>query len=207
MPISASGQANQSGDGQNFGGFGSLGELVDAVVEWIPKISSLLISRYQGKYSAWSSGSELAIGAQQNNSNNPSVEEDILEEWSSISQARRYTIMQYALSYRIAGPSCARKYVRNYTECSEIVRYRGKSFCKRSTSSSGDICNQASSPSVCRRVISQWKGIGDCDSLPDPVADKFFAWLTSKVVSGDDLIKKNNLKNFYLNGIPRKKKQ
>ena len=206
MTIAASGQTSQSGDGQNFGGFGSLVELVDAVVYWIPKISSLLLSRYQGKYSAWSSASDLAVGAQQNNANNPSFEESILDEWSSLSQSRRYTIMQYALSYRVAGPSCARKYVRNYTECSEIVRHRGRSFCKRASSSSGDICNQSSAPAICRKVISQWKGVGDCESLPDPIADKFFAWLTARVVSGGDTIKKNNLKNFYLNGIPRKRR-
>jgi hypothetical protein len=206
VTIAASGQTNQSSDGQNFGGFGSLTELVNAVVYWIPKISLLLLSRYQGKYAAWSSSSDLAFGAQQNNANNPSFEEEILDEWSSISQSRRYTIMQYALSYRIAGPSCARKYVRNYTECAEIVRYKGRSFCKRASSSSGDICNQSSAPSICRRVISQWKGVGDCDSLPDPIADKFFSWLTARVVSGEDTVKKNNLKNFYLNGIPRKKR-
>lgn len=209
MSNSPTGGSNQSGENANnsFGGFSSNKELVDAVVYWIPKLTALFFSKHQGKYNAWTSASELASGAPQIINESETSEQAVISEWSGLSQSKRSTILQYMLSYRSGGPACARKYVRSYSNCDEVVRYRGVSYCKRRGGVDSDICDQASAPQVCKSIISKWKGIGNCDSLPDPVADRFFSWLTAKVILNKDDIKNKKLSDFYFNGVPTRRKK
>jgi len=198
-----------SGGGQDtgFGGFASLQELVDAVVFWIPYLTTLFLSRYQGKYRAWTSNSIVADGAPQlEGQNSESDEQNVLTSWASLSDKKRETILQYALSYRSGNSACTRKYVRGYAECEEVVIYNGQSYCIRGLNVSDDICNQSSAPPSCRRIISKWKGIATCENFPDIVANNFYSWLSSRVVSGTDGVQVTSLRNFYFYGFPRKRK-
>lgn len=206
-PTGGGGGGSGGGQDPGFGGYATLQELVDAVVFWIPYLTTLFLSRYQGKYRAWSSNNGLAAGAPQlEGQDSESNEEAILELWSALSAKKRESILQYALSYRSGDPSCARKFVRGYAECEEVVIFNGQSYCVRGLNVSDDICNQSSAPASCRRVISSWKGLANCDNFPDSVATNFYNWLSARVVSGSDSVKSSSLRNFYFYGFPRKRK-
>ena len=211
MPGTGGGSNSGGGGGQDlgFGGFLSYQQLVDAVVNWTPKLTRIFLSRYQGKYRAWTSGSDLAVGAPQLPSSSTSSEESILQQWSTLTEKQRISILQFVLSFRVGGRGCTRKYNRPYVECEKVVTYQGRSICARyKTGASKDICDQASAPAICKKVIATWQEVATCDSFSDEATDQFFAWLSSKF-SSDSLnnISQKSLDDLYLNGVPRKRRE
>ena len=207
MGVSGGNSSGGNAQDAGFGGYLTHQQLIDAVVEWLPKLTRLFLSRFQGKYQAWNNTSDLAVGAPQLPSSSDSNEKRILELWAALTKKQRNSILQYALSFRLGGKACTRKFNRPYVECENIVVHNGKQYCvKYKAGAEGDVCDQASAPSVCRRVVSTWQSSVTCDSLPDENADRFFAWLSEKFVNQTENIGLNNLTQFYFNGVPRKKK-
>jgi|688.fasta_scaffold111739_3 hypothetical protein len=210
MPGPGGGSNTGGGGGQDagFGGFTSYQALVDAVVSWTPKLTRIFLSRYQGKYRAWDSASALAAGAPQLPSSSTSSEQSILQQWSALTEKQRISILQFILSFRVGGRGCTRKYNRPYVECEKVVTYQGKSICTRyKTGQNKDICDQASAPAICKKVIATWQEVATCESFSDEATDQFFAWLSSKF-SNDSYAKiaQKSLDDLYLNGVPRKRK-
>lgn len=208
--MSISGGNNGSGNSQEsgFGGYQTHQELINAVVEWLPKLTRLFLSKFQGKYVAWKTSSSLAEGAPQIPSSDASNEATILNSWFLLTEKQRTSIIQYALSFRMGGPGCSRRFNRPYSECEQIAVFNGENYCVRyKPGSEGDICDQASAPAVCKRVVSTWKGYTTCESLNDEDADRLFSWLSSKFVNQSEDIRVSTLTDLYLSGIPRKKKR
>jgi hypothetical protein len=208
--MAISGGNNGGGNSQEsgFGGYSTHQELIDAVVEWLPKLTRLFLSKYQGKYNAWSTLSSLASGAPQVPSSQQNSENIILNSWFLLTEKQRISIVQYALSFRMGGPGCTRRFNRPYSECEQIAVFKGENYCIRyKTGAEGDICDQASAPSICRRVVSTWKGYTSCESLNDEEADRFFSWLSAKFINQSENIGASSLTDLYLSGIPKKKKK
>jgi hypothetical protein len=204
MPIGGGSTGGEGAQDPGFGGYSTFKGLLDAVVEWLPKLTRLFLSRYQGKYQAWTSTSTLATGAPQLPSTSTSNEEAILNAWAQLSEKQRVSILQFALAFRLGGSACTRKFNRPFAECEKTVSYNGQTYCVQySSGAQGDVCDQASAPSSCRRVISTWRSVATCDSLPDEQADRFFSWLSNQFINQTENISQNTLTKLYLDGVPR----
>ena len=207
MAIGGGGTGGGNGQDAGFGGYPTQKELLDAVVAWLPKLTRLFMSQFQGKYQAWNTKSSLATGAPQIPSTNQSSENLILQSWADLGEKQRSSILQYVLSFRIGGSSCTRRFNRPYAECEETAEYKGKLYCvKYKAGVEGDICDQASAPSSCKRVVKSWQSVSTCESMPDEEADRFFAWLSAKFINGSGKMSTTSLPKFYFSGVPRKRK-
>lgn len=210
MTMNTGGGNSGNGNSQDagFGGYATHKDLIDAVVTWLPKLTSLFASRFEGKYKAWNTSSNFSSGAPQVGNSSPNNEQNILNSWSNLTEKQRTSILQYALSFRVGGSSCTRKFNRPFAECEETATFQGKTYCvKHKSGSQGDVCDQATAPSSCRRVVSTWKSAATCESLNDAEADKFFSWLSSKFINKSENFRNKTINQFYTRGIPKKRKR